>query len=81
MSGEAEKTERAYVYMVRCAGGQLYTGWQTFHILHFHILSLRIGFEKLILICLGDNRFLCGIQSIVCGICSDHFLEITHGDL
>ena len=27
MSGEAEKTERAYVYMVRCAGGQLYTGW------------------------------------------------------
>ena len=25
MSGEAEKTERAYVYMVRCAGGQLYT--------------------------------------------------------
>ena len=27
MSGEAEKAERAYVYMVRCAGGQLYTGW------------------------------------------------------
>lgn len=27
MIGEAEKTERAYVYMVRCAGGQLYTGW------------------------------------------------------
>ena len=27
MSGEAEKMERAYVYMVRCAGGQLYTGW------------------------------------------------------
>ena len=27
MSGEAEKTERAYVYMVRCAGSQLYTGW------------------------------------------------------
>ena len=27
MSGEAEKTARAYVYMVRCAGGQLYTGW------------------------------------------------------
>ena len=27
MSGEAEKTERAYVYMVRCAGGQRYTGW------------------------------------------------------
>ena len=27
MSGEAEKTERAYVYMVRCVGGQLYTGW------------------------------------------------------
>ena len=27
MSGEAEHEERAYVYMVRCAGGQLYTGW------------------------------------------------------
>ena len=27
MSEEAEKTERAYVYMVRCVGGQLYTGW------------------------------------------------------
>ena len=27
MSGEAEKTALAYVYMVRCAGGQLYTGW------------------------------------------------------
>ena len=27
MSGGAEYEERAYVYMVRCAGGQLYTGW------------------------------------------------------
>ena len=27
MSGGAEHEERAYVYMVRCAGGQLYTGW------------------------------------------------------
>ena len=27
MAGEMEKEERAYVYMVRCAGGQLYTGW------------------------------------------------------
>ena len=24
---EQETEERAYVYMVRCAGGQLYTGW------------------------------------------------------
>ena len=24
---EQEAEERAYVYMVRCAGGQLYTGW------------------------------------------------------
>lgn len=24
---EKEAEERAYVYMVRCAGGQLYTGW------------------------------------------------------
>lgn len=27
MAAETEKEERAYVYMVRCAGGQLYTGW------------------------------------------------------
>lgn len=27
MAGETEKDERAYVYMVRCSGGQLYTGW------------------------------------------------------
>ena len=27
MRGGAEHEERAYVYMVRCAGGQLYTGW------------------------------------------------------
>ena len=26
MSGEAEKTERAYVYMVRCAGGSALHG-------------------------------------------------------
>lgn len=27
MTEEMEKEERVYVYMVRCAGGQLYTGW------------------------------------------------------
>ena len=29
MGGGAEHEERAYVYMVRCAGGQLYPGWTT----------------------------------------------------
>ena len=49
MSGGAEYEERAYVYMVRCAGGQLYTGWTNDPgvRLHAHKPCARNGKERI----------------------------------